>query len=380
MSIDIFSLSIIVTGLAFFGIGSMYVHRHLLKRHQSLQYWLIACVIKATGFTVMFFYVQFEATAILLHSICSILTFLFLYLGVRKLETRNDALSRKRILWRTSIFVMVLAFLLYEQQTTVTYLIHDTSVIFLSALTLLRLGEASNRGRHLEYLVPFIAFLLIFLGFLGRIPLTVAGEFRDGPEHFYNEILFLFIIFGNIGWIIGLPLILYRQVQRQTESKLQIDGLTGILNREGILSVSSKWIESSKAFYVYVIDLNGFKSINDSHGHLAGDYVLKAFANHVKRNLSLDAAFGRVGGDEFIILLPRKLSDERVKHDLELDIDGTLITLSSSIGEAVFPKDGNSIETLVQVADGAMYRMKRDKKRQSQSQVSTECLTATTSE
>lgn len=122
---------------------------------------------------------------------------------------------------------------------------------------------------------------------------------------------------------------------------------------------------------VMFIDLDGFKRINDTHGHAAGDQLLQAIASRLMRSIRTDDTVSRHGGDEFLYLL-LELKDEADAHRVaekiikiisatcELSVDGMKVSLvvQPSIGVAVFPRDGTSAEALIKSADSAMYRAK----------------------
>lgn len=125
---------------------------------------------------------------------------------------------------------------------------------------------------------------------------------------------------------------------------------------------------------VMFIDLDGFKAINDTHGHLAGDTVLKTVALRLSGMTRADDTVSRHGGDEFLYLL-LELSNERdatmiaekitrsLGEPCPVTISGVEInlTVGASIGVAIFPADGTTAESLVRCADKAMYRAKRNR-------------------
>jgi len=118
---------------------------------------------------------------------------------------------------------------------------------------------------------------------------------------------------------------------------------------------------------VVFIDIDHFKTINDSLGHAAGDLVLQAVANRLRTCLRIGDTVARIGGDEFVVLLEgnsKRDTFERVAHKLAdsltdaFDIDGREMYVAASMGISVFPQDGTDSETLLRNADTAMYRAK----------------------
>lgn len=122
-------------------------------------------------------------------------------------------------------------------------------------------------------------------------------------------------------------------------------------------------------FAVALMDLNGFKEINDTRGHLTGDYVLKVVADRIKEVLRNSDTVARLGGDEFAFVLPtvNEESPETVAKKIMsifdepviMDSEGSKITISGSIGVTLYPGHGTDIDTLVGRADAAMYTAKR---------------------
>ncbi len=125
---------------------------------------------------------------------------------------------------------------------------------------------------------------------------------------------------------------------------------------------------------VMFIDLDNFKTINDTHGHPIGDKVLQTIAGRLKKMTREDDTVSRHGGDEFLYLLLELKKEEDaimiankiirpLSEPCDVSADGLAIseTISPSVGIALFPKDGNTADALVSSADRAMYRAKRDK-------------------
>ncbi|MEM9750242.1 MAG: GGDEF domain-containing protein [Pseudomonadota bacterium] len=149
------------------------------------------------------------------------------------------------------------------------------------------------------------------------------------------------------------------------------DELTGLLNRRGFYDVLERTLANARrhkehGVLVYV-DLDGFKSINDTYGHEAGDAVLQRAAEILKANTRDTDYLARLGGDEFAALLVRGnqrslsirllyLSD--VLNASEVDFNGVSLPVRGSVGAAPYDPD-TSVEALMREADAAMYRAKR---------------------
>ncbi|QJD84574.1 GGDEF domain-containing protein [Cohnella herbarum] len=118
------------------------------------------------------------------------------------------------------------------------------------------------------------------------------------------------------------------------------------------------------------VDLNGFKPVNDRYGHHVGDGLLREVASRLRQCEPEEDAAARIGGDEFTIIVPNGASEgeaerlaDRIAQELQRTfvVDGNAITISGSIGIAIYPRDGNNVDALIQHADKAMYRDKRNR-------------------
>lgn len=166
------------------------------------------------------------------------------------------------------------------------------------------------------------------------------------------------------------------EIARAEEQKARLralhDATTGLPNRhlfdDRLAHAISVAERHDWNLAVMFLDLDGFKSINDSHGHAAGDEVLKQIASRLARQSREEDTACRNGGDEFLLLLmnPKgKTNIVRIAKSVRLGIAepiqfaGLTLAIKSSIGIAVYPADGTSGEQLIRNADAAMYRAKK---------------------
>ena len=151
------------------------------------------------------------------------------------------------------------------------------------------------------------------------------------------------------------------------------DVLTGLACRSHITELVPGAIaaahQSGRSLAMLFIDLDGFKEINDTHGHHIGDLVLKAIGARLQSAVRSSDTVARYGGDEFMILLPTisrrgvamRLGRKIVKLAAEPFAVGTVChELSASVGVAFYPEDGTGFDSLLISADKAMYEAKRD--------------------
>ena len=154
-----------------------------------------------------------------------------------------------------------------------------------------------------------------------------------------------------------------------------LDALTGLPNRRAL---QHRWAQDHPApetagamAALLLIDLDGFKTVNDRLGHEAGDEVLVAVARRLRRSVRHDDFVCRLGGDEFVAYLP-KLVDmalvpqlcQRIGAALSrpIRIGQELVTIGGTVGASLFPQDGRDLKQLLNCADQALYRLKAVKK------------------
>ena len=150
------------------------------------------------------------------------------------------------------------------------------------------------------------------------------------------------------------------------------DSLTGLPNRSSLLErierAMARAPEGAPGFTLMFMDLDGFKSINDSLGHSAGDRLLQAFSLQLRRAVRAQDTVARLSGDEFVVLLEDLGGAEKVtpiaedvvqRMQQEFVIDETPLRVTVSIGIAIYPQDGASVEALLKNADAAMYDAKQ---------------------
>jgi diguanylate cyclase (GGDEF)-like protein/PAS domain S-box-containing protein len=153
------------------------------------------------------------------------------------------------------------------------------------------------------------------------------------------------------------------------------DHLTGLLNRQGFeVALDEKIAEADESktdVACLFIDLDRFKSINDTLGHAAGDRVLCEFVERVSPLVAAEDCASRLGGDEFALLITGKDAKARASQicmqvvaafDAPFELDSASVRLSASIGLAVYPEHAESAAELLQRSDMAMYARKRDGK------------------
>lgn len=234
-------------------------------------------------------------------------------------------------------------------------------------------------GSYLPDLIPETLPLLTAVGTSKRT-CELAGVRPDGSPYFFS--VAVLHLSGKAG-LNSRSLVTINDISniRQTEIDIEkmayTDDLTRLANRPHLMNKLNQLIQKSETaeqmFAVLYLDLDGFKDINDSMGHSAGDELLKIMSDRFTHGMRDTDFVARLGGDEFCVILGDIDSLEQVRDFAErllnkiaepAVIHGRRIRPRSSIGVAIYPDDGIDRETLLMVADTAMYEAKHAGKHQ----------------
>ncbi len=162
----------------------------------------------------------------------------------------------------------------------------------------------------------------------------------------------------------------YQTKLEEAEQRASHDPLTGLDNRQGVEVKIQRRIEAQKPFCVVMLDLNGFKQVNDQHGHEAGDNLLKQFSIELRSASRATDVVGRWGGDEFIVILDGSIAEahahvERMQkwvfggYSLQLGQEVAKVDMSASLGLAEW-QPAESIKDVLAHADALMYKHKAE--------------------
>jgi diguanylate cyclase (GGDEF)-like protein len=245
-------------------------------------------------------------------------------------------------------------------------------LILMSGMGLaIMIGAVSSRNAG----TPRYGFLLICVL---TVPFSVATLASPIPNLFLTAIQLplyacglIFVMFHNYKVLLNL-----HHSERENHRLAHDDQLTGLPNRfmnlkrfdELLAALASVSDKTQNGFTVFCLDLDGFKDVNDRFGHAAGDAVLVTLADRLRNSVRVQDFVSRIGGDEFIILLPAisesgaAMIAERIIACVEMPFDvgrDAPVRIGISIGSASAPQDGETADSLMRSADQAMYEAKR---------------------
>jgi diguanylate cyclase (GGDEF)-like protein len=197
----------------------------------------------------------------------------------------------------------------------------------------------------------------------GCVPAYASAALSARP----NPVFVLLVVGGSVGVLLGVRDRLASEREAMRRWALT-DPLTGAANRRGLAAVIeyevSRHARQHRCFAVVVIDLDGFKAVNDRFGHHAGDELLRDVAASIGEAVRDQDTVARLGGDEFCVLAPE--TDDVGGEQLAARVGAAvgrvttgLDSLSASLGVAVYPDDGASAVAVLQAADEAQVAEKR---------------------
>lgn len=212
-----------------------------------------------------------------------------------------------------------------------------------------------------------IARVLLFTAALSLanmvFAVTIAPLLPDGAI-VYNVARAVFVAVPLL-WLLFAVMLYQVRLQHRLSFLSCKDSLTGLNNRRTFFDLASQRNQQCKTAILLMLDADHFKQINDTYGHPAGDTCLKAIAYTLQRNLRTDDVIGRIGGEEFAILLANTTPDiarvisERLVIPIPFRAGPAHLTVTLSIGAVVTSPD-TPLDVLFSLADRALYQAKSE--------------------
>jgi diguanylate cyclase (GGDEF)-like protein len=277
--------------------------------------------------------------------------------ALKRAETRTDIYLLLAIAWSASVGYGVIVSMASRDWVAATLACVSASAM---------VGGICFRN----FSAPRLAAVMIVTS-LGP---TIPGALLGGERLLYLVLLQAPLYLGAMtaaAFALNRMLVATMRAERENSRRAKHDALTGLLNREGLIEAIDAGLVAATADgnprALLFLDLDNFKTANDTFGHAVGDRLLKTVADRVKGELATGDAAARIGGDEFVVLAvaaTQELAIERGERLISaiastyLLGEGISAAVGASIGIAMTPEHGSNAECLLAAADAALYEAK----------------------
>ena len=369
---------VFVVNFVALGVVWVYVARSY-PNFEAARFWAAAALLAATGAGISMMRTVTDPLLPLviggsfLIACCSLAAF-----GIERFYDRQLSWRRHAILVVIGAISLIYFSVVYPSTNMRIVLYSCIQALIIAQtlpLTLTRRNRSEQPG---AWLAGCIAVTIICV----NIARSVMATFHIGGfvsmVHFNpaQATLVLVLLFLSMMWNFGFLLMAIDRLRAEVADLALLDDLTGVANRRQLLArlkeECGRSDRSMQSFAVLAIDLDGFKDINDSHGHGAGDECLRVFASTVQGRLRASDLLARMGGDEFCVVLPaatareaaavaRQLLDVCADHPAHWQ--GAVLSIGISIGIAQWSHAScTTPEQLMAAADQALYAAKKQGK------------------
>ena len=378
VNIDLHTLAIVQSLMSIVQVVVLFIQYRLNKTYAGLGWWAASSAALALGFG--FNYLRdMRDTPIIgqIAIIANIIMFVsgvsLLYVGVLRFFGQRESRGWLITLCVLTTFI-VIYFTVIDDRIAIRRLI--TSVVLSAMSLLLARSLFIYRIRSLSVPIYFLIVMslsnAIFYGIRTletlRFGVPVDGAFRSTPT---ETALYLIALIITTLWTFGLIILVNQRLSTELEQRATTDELTGIANRRHFLELAQNEIQRARRLnhplMLALIDIDHFKHINDTFGHAIGDQALLVWTHLCQNNIRQIDVFARFGGDEFVVLLPETMHEqaydvvEQVRSALiaePMNLGGQTVRMTISSGIASLASDVDTLDTLLERADRALYRAK----------------------
>lgn len=315
-----------------------------------------------------------DLLSIILANLMILVCFMMMNLGTRKFAGVHSRNNNQLLFLFICAYVLLFAWFTYVQPNVTMRVICIslfTTIVTVDQLILVLKKLPNTTGRNM-LVVALAGVILTRVVRLGSIALGY-----DHPTGVFDVSMFQLIFLATPAIMIPLATISYimlasEKLHHNLEFMNHHDDLTGCFNKKAGIKELEREVSRARRynhnFSIMMIDLDNFKSINDTYGHLEGDRVLVDFAQKAKSAIRETDQLSRFGGDEFLIILPNtslheaKLSSERIHQAAKHSSSSWTV----SIGIAEWHGENDSLDALLTRADKSLYLSKKLGKNQTQ--------------
>jgi diguanylate cyclase (GGDEF)-like protein len=391
LKLDLTTIVVLTAITAFLmGVGMIVASTTHTSQERPLRHWGYSCLLQGTGWVLIgsrgiapdWLSIAVGNTAILFSSLCYLASIDNFILGRRRPVRPPGPDWTRRALWVIGVGFCPILLLLISQfpgrSLPIRIIIISGSIAYITALCARRL--LGHKPVPASRRIMGLAFVVVSLSQIGRL-ISTALRPPYTPELYNNTPVDSTTFLVGFVAVVMLTFFFTLMVNEQTAQELRHlathDSLTKTFNRSAFEGYARHAIEQSLRrgddLSLLLFDIDHFKSINDTHGHQAGDVALRQMAKLANKCLRSQDIFGRYGGEEFAVLLPSTdpegayMVAERIRRSIEeseFHDEGTDFRLTISGGVALLQHSGQQstekrLSALFRAADEALYEAKR---------------------
>ncbi len=339
------------------------------QQNEAFVYWASSCGLFSMGATSLFTAYHLQNFSLLVPLSCGVLftACYCLFIGLNRFElTSSPAKQEKQINKFFILGITAITASSFYPQT-----INGVTCLLMATILLLTEGCFCRRRTHafvgysaLRVILLVHAGVMLLQGLMLLYQPTALNIQLSGT---WIQVILLTHLLLTMATALILPMLQLTRKQLHWERLANTDELTRVLNRRAFLNKVDTSINSAQRTCLLMIDIDHFKRINDSYGHQAGDEVLKNVAKGLQRFVRYHDVVGRLGGEEFAILMPdvTQIEAKAIAHriltgiaDQVIEVGEHSLRVTISIGAAFSQYSGQNWESLFACADSALYQAK----------------------
>lgn len=378
--LDLRTLAVVLMVVTAFLSLTMYFIWRVQKTYPGFGWWTLANLVAAVGFALLSLRgMAPDFLSIILGNTLAIVSNLLCVEGNHKFLGLKD--SKWIGLGATGAYFLLISYFTYQNDNVIHRI--AVSSLFIGSISAYNWFIFSrNTGTQRSYTYQFAR--LTYLGITTLMLLRILGTYtisdiKDfyAPDIVQSIVYLTFIVFAVL-WTFQYVILNNERLQKELqtaqielEQLATTDFLTGLHNRRNFLEIGRREVQRARRFRhpltVVMFDIDYFKKVNDTHGHATGDLVLTEIAALCQKNLRGSDVLGRLGGEEFAVLLPHtRISDastiaEHLRTMIaqsETVLPAETIKITASFGVSALKDTDEEIEAVLRRADALLYQAK----------------------